>query len=305
MTADPGSTRSRSGGAEGWVVVANSAAGTAEVDAVGAVMCRLGTEGPVQLVWTDEPDELADAARAHPDASLAVFGGDGTFSAAARVLVGEGLADRPVGMIPGGTGNDFARAVGIPLDPTEAAAAMLGASPRRLSLLRVDGRVGINAFHVGVGAAAARRAHDLKARLGPTAYPVGALVAGIGASPWDLTVIGDGDEVFRGPSLMAAVALGRTIGGGTELAPTSTVDDESAHVTVMADVTPLRRVLLGAALLTDRNHDRESVVLERARRVHIRADRNIPLNLDGEDLGDRSEVTVEVEPEAWTVLLGD
>ncbi|WCO68096.1 diacylglycerol kinase family protein [Iamia majanohamensis] len=285
----------------GWVVAANASAGSVD-EVLGQVLAPLAADAPTRVRWMEEPGDVVDIARAHPEERLVVVGGDGTISAAIDQLISADLGDRPVGVLPGGTGNDFVRGLGLPVDAAEAAAQLADCRPRRLSALRVDDRWGVNTCHVGLGAAAARTASGLKARLGPAAYPVGATVSGLRRPAWDARVTADGDCLADGELLMAAVVLGRTIGGGTDLAPEPSLTEPEADLLLSTGASPSDRVRLGAALLRDDPGRGGGATRSPARRVRIECATGIPVNLDGEDLGDRRDLSVEVVPEAWTVL---
>ena len=285
----------------GWVVAANAEAGTAD-DVLGRALVPLAADGPTRVRWMEDPGDVVGIAGEHPDDRLVLVGGDGTISVVVDRLISAGLGDRPVGIVPGGTGNDFVRALGLPLDAAEAATALVDARPRRLSALRVGDRWGVNAWHVGLGAAAARRASGLKDRLGPAAYPVGAATAGLRQPAWSVRLTADGDVVVDGELLMAAVVLGRTIGGGTDLAPDPSITEESADLLLATGASASDRARLGVALLRDDPGRGAGATRSSAREVHLECPDGIPVNLDGEDLGDRRDLSVEVVPEAWTVL---
>ena len=122
-------------------------------------------------------------------------------------------------VVPTGTANDFARALGVPLD-VEAAVALAGrADPARrpVDVARAGDRAFVNAASAGLSVLAARHAHDLKPRLGPVAYAVGALRAGVTARPVRVRVRVDGEEAFAGEAWQVIVAGTGAFGGGAEL----------------------------------------------------------------------------------------
>ena len=286
----------------GWVVAANASAGSVDDADLGRAVLRLAASGPVEVCWMEEPDDVVAVAREHADRRLVLHGGDGTISSSVDRLIRADLGDRPVGLLPGGTGNDFVRAVGLPTDPVDAAEVLPGAQPRRLSALRLGDRHGVNACHVGLGAAASRAADGMKDRLGPAAYPVGALLTGVRTEGWRATISADGDEGTPLDLLFAAVVLGRTIGGGTDLAPEASIDDDRASLLVSEGRGIRARGRLGAALLRRDPGEGTGARRTSAARVRIHGDEPFPVNLDGEDLGDRTDLTVEVVEEAWTIL---
>jgi diacylglycerol kinase family enzyme len=202
-----------------------------------------------------------------------------------------------------GTGNDLARTLGIPLDPVEAARALLAGRARRLDLIVDDtGGVVVNAVHVGIGAEAAEKASALKDRLGPAAYAVGSAVAGVGTVGWSLTVEADGVVVHDGePVLMVAIANGRSIGGGAELAPEAQPDDGLLDVVVATSTGPLARLGFGISMRDGEHVSRDDVATTRARTVTVRGEA-FPLNADGELAGPVTERTWHVLPAAWSLL---
>jgi diacylglycerol kinase family enzyme len=115
-------------------------------DAVRAVFVDAGADPEVRLT---SPDRLiATLERARQDRPPAVFvgGGDGTISTAAGCLAGTGI---PLGVVPLGTLNHFARDLGLPVDWREAAPALVRGQPRPVDVGEVNGRVFINNCSLG------------------------------------------------------------------------------------------------------------------------------------------------------------
>lgn len=280
-------------GVPGFAVVVNPEAGTAEQEAVDQAVGVLAGHGPTRRIDADRLGEVGDD-------RLVVAGGDGSLHAVVTRLHAEDrLAGTPVALVPLGTGNDLARGAGIPLDPAEAAQRAATGAPRPWDLLADDaGGVVVNAVHAGVGADAAARSERLKGRLGPLAYPVGALAEGVRARGWSLTVEVDGrsldlpgDEV-----LLAGVGNGSCIGGGTPLFPGARGDDGALDVVVSCSTGPAARAAFALALRKGEHVERDDVVAVRGTSVRIVGDA-IGLDADG-------ELEDAVTDRTWTLLAG-
>ena len=297
------------------LVVVNGAAGTTDDDSVRAVLTVLRSGADVTVATTADADELRRTVTARGDRRLVIVGGDGSVHAAVAALdTAGGLHDEdPIGIIPLGTGNDLGQALGLPLDPSQSAAVVLGGTPRRLDLVRDDaGGVVINAVHVGAGARAAAEAARFKDRLGPVAYPLGALIAGVSTGGWCLRVEIDGRVVEHEtagwaadgdtPVLMAAVCNGPTIGGATPIAPGASVDDGLLDVMVSSATGPVARGAFAAALPEGRHVQRDDVVVVRGREVMVTGG-PVDLVADGELEKAVNSRTWRVQPHAWSVLV--
>ncbi|MGN6524001.1 MAG: diacylglycerol/lipid kinase family protein, partial [Actinomycetes bacterium] len=210
------------------LVLANASAGSAERDVLERCQELLAAVAETQVAWSEGPEELAATLDTLDSrTALVVAGGDGSLNVVVNLLATRGRLSvgHPLALLPLGTGNDFARSAGVPSDPiaaaTEAAAAMRTGSVAEMdAVVADDGRVVVNAAHVGVGAVAARRGQRLKRALGPLGYVLGAAAA---AGTPSLRVAVTVDDVaatdFDRPVLMVGIGNGRTIGGGTPLAP--------------------------------------------------------------------------------------
>jgi diacylglycerol kinase (ATP) len=286
----------------GVLVVTNELAGRTEAAAIETVLEILRDAGDVETATCGDEgdvDRILDARRGR---RLVVVGGDGSLHTMVGALLRRGEAGAcEVALIPLGTGNDFARGVGIPVDDLEAAARIAaGGAACPTDLIVADGAgVVINAVHVGAGAEAALKARPLKRRLKIAAFPIGAVLAGFTAPGWRLRVTVDGTVVARGRRrvLMAGLSNAPTIAGGTgELAPGADPTDGLADVTVSFAVGPFARIGYALALRKGRHPDRDDVTHLRGRDIRIEGE-PFHVNADG-------ELTGPFRARHWTVAKG-
>ncbi len=175
-----------------------------ETQQLALVRQRLSAGIRLQVLLT-EPERDAkslaeEALAARPDLIIA-SGGDGTVSAVAGVLFGSGI---PLGVIPRGTANAFAAALGIPTDLERACDLILAGSTRVMDAARCDGQPLILLAGIGFEAETVERAsRELKARLGPLAYLLAGLQQLANQQPFQVTLQVDGGE----PQHLQATAL--------------------------------------------------------------------------------------------------
>jgi YegS/Rv2252/BmrU family lipid kinase len=286
-------------------LIANAKAGTQDETAVRAATAQLRRlDVDVEAVTTEDPDDLDATLAARAGRDVIVAGGDGSLHAVIEALARRGELPEPtIGLIPLGTGNDFARGVGIPFDAVEAARAFATGEPRQIDLIADDtGGVAVNAVNLGVGAEAARRADDLKPRFGKVGYAVGAVVAGLTATGLRLRVEADGRALADGssPILQVGIGNGRFVGGGTALTPRADPSDERADVLVSFAVGLLRRLRYGVQLRRRAHLDRDDVVAARARVVRVSGE-PFWCSVDGELVGPRTDCTWTLRPRAFTL----
>jgi diacylglycerol kinase (ATP) len=293
-------------GSRRLLVVTNASAGTGQASGVARALDVLRSGGQVQVVASasaaDRRSALASAAGTH---DVVVVGGDGSLHTVVNDLYALGaLPSTVVGLVPLGTGNDFARSLDVPPDPAEAASVVLEGRVRDLELIVGDtGGVVVNAVHAGVGAEAARAAARWKARLGARAFPVGALVSGLRQPGWRLHVVADGSvlvDVDR-RVLMVGVTVGRTIGGGAPLAPNADPADGVAEVVVSEATGPVARLGYGLHLRRGSHGSRPDVHAMRAHSVTVSGE-PFSINADGEVSGPITRRTWTVRPRAWRFL---
>ncbi len=151
-----------------------------------------------------------------------VGGGDGTLNSAAAGLFETGL---PLGVLPLGTANDFARTIGIPTDPRAAAALILSTTPRQTDLGEVNGHLFFNVASIGFSAElASELTEHAKKRWGTLGYAIVAARLLARSRLFTAYVEHDGSvEEIR--TMQVSVGNGRHYGGGMTVEETATADD--------------------------------------------------------------------------------
>ena len=224
---------------------------------------------------------------------LMVFGGDGTVHEVANGLPVP--AGPVIALLPGGTGNDLARAIGIPPDPVAAATELAGARPRSLDLLDCGPRRAANGVNAGFAAAATEvLSPRVKRLLGPAAYLAGGVRAGVNPPTWPARVEVDG-RVVEGEALAVVVGNGGSFGGGRWLIPDADVGDGLLDVLVVPAAVSKARLARHLAM-----DNRLPGDLPRLRGPSATVVTDMPCRLDGEPAPTPGSVTVI--PAAWRVL---
>jgi diacylglycerol kinase (ATP) len=153
---------------------------------------------------------------------VAAVGGDGTVNEVVNGLDGY---DVPLGIIPLGTANDFARQVGIPADADHAMDVILQRKPQRIDTASLNGRRFLNVSTGGVGAeATAETPSEVKESLGTLAYAITGLRKLADFRPHWARFAGDG-FAYEGDFLIFAVGITQYTGGGTMVTPMASATD--------------------------------------------------------------------------------
>jgi len=254
------------------------------------------------LVLTRRPGHATELARRAIEEGAAVVvaaGGDGTVNEVAQALVN---TEVPLGVLPIGSGNDYARVLGIPKDLGAAAQRIAQGGTRRVDVGRTGGRFFLNSLGMGIDGQIALDYQRVRFLHGEIGYLGATLFEIVRFRAFEVVVRGDGWE-FSGRLLSTAVMNGPYAGGGFYLAPEARPDDGLFDVVFIGNYPRLVRFSVlprtrdGSYLRLKRVHT------QRGSRLSIRADRPLPVHMDGELLPKPvAELAVELIPGALRVL---
>lgn len=272
---------------------AGSAAGVAQ-----AVTQALSARGlAFEVVHTEYPghaEELARTMAGRELETLLIVGGDGTVFEAARGLLGTNVA---LGIIPAGTGNDFAKTLNLPRKPLDALAYALEHAPRQVDAGRVNGRLFGNECGTGFDVTVLENARRFK-RLakGLLPYLLGVLCAIVRYKPVSLRFTLEDGTCFDRAITVCAVANGGFIGGGIPIAPKADAFDGLLDVVILPQMPRWKMPRLLPGLLTGKILSFPGVESFRCQRICFHG-KDMHVNVDGEIIH-MDEAALEIVPKA-------
>jgi diacylglycerol kinase family enzyme len=258
---------------------------------------------PVEVVLTERAGHATELAAAAETDAVVVFSGDGGFNEALNGI----RPGKAIGFVPGGGTSVLPRALGLPRDPVAAARAIAAGGTRRISLGRANGRRFGFSAGLGLDAELVRRMDERGRdasgkRPGDLVFAWTALrtlaahryrfddvleIEGHGRAAFAL--VANGDPYSYAGALPLRLPRGARFEGGLDLLAPRVLHARHLPGAVRYLLTGRTRI----PLLTLRDQDR----------IVLRPDRPLPLQVDGEDLGDIAEVVLEAERDAVDVLV--
>ena len=237
---------------------------------------------------------------------IVVAGGDGSIHEAVNGIMSAGATAR-LGIVPVGTGNDFAKACGISLD-WEAAADALAARLANSELLRVVdvGRMNSRYFANGVGigfdAKVTQLARSYQWPIGDLVYLLAifrCMVDGIATPELKITA---GEFSWKGPVTLAAITNGPWVGGMFHIAPMARNDDGSLDLLIADPVSRLRICALLPKLMRGRHVDEAELSHTPVSSLSVEASAPVPSHLDGEVQAPTTRFEIDLLPKALKIL---
>lgn len=265
---------------------------------------KLGIDFDLQL--TEAPEhatELASNEAAEFDVVVAV-GGDGTIS---EVAAGAIKSRKAVGIVPTGTGNDFARALGRLKHFHEYVHRAVAGKVRTIDVgsLIMDGKgtLFVNGVGVGFDAEVARKSLDTPRLKGLTRYLYAVFKTLSKYEATEMRIELDG-RVINQRTFLVAIGNGISAGGGFLLTPNAELDDGFLDACIVSDISIPRVLQVMPSVLKGTHAKCKEVSLNRARKIRIESETPVALHRDGEIPSDKAtNVEIEVHPGSLEIMV--
>jgi YegS/Rv2252/BmrU family lipid kinase len=227
-----------------------------------------------------------------------VISGDGLLGAVGGAMAG---SETPLGIVPGGRGNDLARVLGIPDDPAEAVAVLAAGESRRIDVGEANGKRFLGIVSVGFDSEANRLANETSFVRGNLVYAYAAIRTLLGWKPARFT-LRVGEERVRTSGYSVSVANSRAFGGGMFIAPDAELDDGEFDIVTVGEAGKLRFVSNLPKVFKGTHVNEDEVRVFRASQLELTASKPFPVYADGEHLTDLP-ASLRVLPSALSVLV--
>jgi diacylglycerol kinase (ATP) len=282
-------------------VILNPKAGS--VQDVDGLVERIRTLPDVEVCITAEAGEAMHSTKTtlRKGCEMVVAaGGDGTLNEVVNGIR-EDASGVVLGLIPLGTGNDFARTLDLPTDVDDAIALLLAGHTRAIDLVRVTSdemRYFINVSAGGFsGLVDEKLTPEMKKTWGPLAYLRSAAAALPELRAYRTTLSLDNAESLTLSLYNVVIANGRYVGGGRQIAPEASIDDGLLDIILIQERSPAELALLAAQMALGSHLSNDAIVFRRAKKVTVNSRPGMWFNVDGELVGNEP-AKFEVLPRA-------
>jgi diacylglycerol kinase (ATP) len=290
-----------------WCVIVNPGAGS--VDDVTELEKSLGRLDSFELKETRGPRDAGALARQAIDEGIthiAGAGGDGTLNEILNGISGH-FDQVTLGVLPLGTGNDFAAAIGMPKGHEESVEILRAGETATVDIVRVR-NAELEHYFLNTSAGGFTTAVDEKLTaeskdwLGVVAFYLAAARALPDLKEYRLRVKFDDEEFQELNAFNLVVANGRTMGGGVPVAPNASLSDGRMDVFIIPAMPLAKLAVVVPQVLLGRHTDSGDVLHRQAQQMIVSSEPSFDLNADGEIIG-AAPAIFDVVPRALTVVI--
>lgn len=290
-------------------VIANPASGRGRgsrvLSRLRPILAESGTA--VVMVTSTRGDEPSMVRRALDDGfdTFIALGGDGTWGNVANAILDCGAAEEArLALLAAGTGNDFAKSVGVPASDIAATVRLALEGPDvRVDVGRIEQKYFLNVAGFGVDVAVIETLERTRLLTGNALYLVAGLRGVLGYGGLDAEIDAGPGSVTSGRYLMLVIANGRNFAGAFPLAPGASTVDGQLDAIAIRDAGRMRRLQLFLAAARGTHAESPEVAIARAPRFRLRFDTPPAYETDGEyNVAGSREVEVSCVPRALRLV---
>jgi diacylglycerol kinase (ATP) len=286
-------------------IILNPSAGSVrDLDDIAARLARLPN---AEVRLTNKPGSAARFARTaigKGRETIIAAGGDGTLNEVINGI-GENLGAARVGLLPLGTGNDFARSLNLPVDLEAAIDVILAGETRAVDLVRVTSDDVCYFVNVSAGGFSGlvdeKLTPEMKKTWGPLAYLRSAAAALPELRAYRTTLAFDNAESLMLELYNVVVANGRYVAGGMLIAPEASIDDGLLDVVLIPKRPAPELALVVAQIALGTHLSSDAIVYRRTAKLTVNSKPGMWFNVDGELVGNEP-ARFEIVPRALNFI---
>lgn len=232
---------------------------------------------------------------------IVAVGGDGTVNEVARGLINKGKGT--LGIVPGGTGNDMAKSLGISIDPVEALETLCKGLKKDIDIGHVNDSNFLNIASVGFDAEVVINNVNLKKVIkSGISYAISVFYTLLSFKRKKVKITID-DNVIEEKIILLAVGNGKYYGGGMKILPMAKLDDEYLDICIVSNVSKLKLLFLFPTIFNG-NHIKykKYVKMYKGKTIKVETKDKIYLNIDGEIASEIEEIVFSIENKKLNVV---
>jgi diacylglycerol kinase (ATP) len=288
-------------------VILNPSAGSA--GNLGALLEKLKRLKPIEILKTTVPGEAESFARAavrQRHNYLIAAGGDGTLNEVVNGCASRAKEIR-IGILPLGTGNDFARTLGLPRSLDNNIDILRGSKTKPFDIVQVKGPRARYFVNVSAGGFSGMVDREITAKIkrtwGPLAYIRGAAAALPKLHAYKTRVVLDEREEFSTQLYNVIIANGRFVAGGLAVAPDADPADGLLEVVLIPKRGTAKLALIAAEIVMGKQLSCGATIFRKAKKISVSSRPRMWFNVDGELVGTAPAV-FKIIPRALRFVLG-
>ena len=255
------------------------------------------------IILTSKPKEAIEISKENVDKYeiIVAVGGDGTINEVAKGIISTGRGT--LGIIPGGTGNDMAKSLGISMDPQKSLEILNRGFKKEIDIGTVNNSSFFNIASVGLDAEVIENHNKFKSRIrGGKVYILSVIYTLFNFKDKDLEIEIDG-KILNEKIMLLAVGNGKYYGGGMKIIPTAKINDGFLHICIVSGISKIKTMILFPTIFKGNHIKYEKYVrIYKAKKIKIKSKTKISINVDGEVFPQEKEIEFKLNSQKLQVI---